>query len=222
VIPLAIQRITYPATSEYWSKQDYTSLNMMITKVLKYTSLLLVFAGLGVFFFSEGMMTTLFKKDFASSVIPLQVLLIGTVIRGCIAQPIGASLTGIGRPDLILKISGFIMITNVALNILLIPRIGITGAAIATTVSLVAGSLINFFLITKKLFIKVDGKWFLKLSGIAFVSIVLFWTGSHFMNKYLLGSLVLLCLLFIQFAVLLTKKERQEIWSLSCSFLHHR
>lgn len=218
LIPSSIQKITYPATSEYWSKLNHTTLNNMINRSIKYSSLILVFIGLGVFFFGNYIITSLFGKDFGISFLPLQVLLIGTVIRGGIAQPIGASLTGIGRPDLVLKLTGVMLMINVLLNLLLIPRMGITGAAIATTVSLSVGAFINLALIVKTMLVKIDGVWFLKLLGIASASIVLFKIGIHFINPYLLGSILLLGYLVSMITLLLTKEDLIELKSLPCSF----
>lgn len=215
LIPLSIQKITYPATSEYWSKHNYSSLNRMINKVMKYCTVILVLMGLGVCFFAKGIFTIIFREDFAYSALPLQILLIGTVIRGSIAQPIGGSLSGIGRPDLSLKISAIMLIINVVLDIIFIPRIGIVGAALATAVSLTGGALVNLALVIKKLSIKTDILWFLKIFGIALISIVLFSFGTSFINPYLLGSIILIGYSAVVFTFLLTKEDKSMFRSLT-------
>ena len=222
LIPSSIQKITYPATSEYWSKQNHTALNSMINKSIKYSSLILVFIGLMVFFFGNDIMIFLFKKDFTASFVPLQILLIGTVIRGGIAQPIGATLTGIGRADLIFKLTAFMLVINALFNLLLIPRIGIIGAAIATSISLSTGALINLVLIVKNMSVKIDGGWLLKLLGIVITSLFLFKIGTHLINPYLLGSILLLAYLLFMLTLLLTKEDKTILKALSCSFLAHK
>jgi len=42
VFPQAIQTITYPATSEYWSKRDIRSLQKMLDESMKYTAIALM------------------------------------------------------------------------------------------------------------------------------------------------------------------------------------
>lgn len=222
LIPSSIQKITYPATSEYWSKQNHTALNNMINKSIKYSSLILVFIGLGVCFFGNCIITSLFRKDFSASFLPLQLLLIGTVIRGSIAQPIGASLTGIGRADLIFKLTAFMLVINVLFDLLLIPRIGIIGAAIATSISLSTGALINLVLIVKNMSVKIDGGWFLKLLGIVITSLFLFKIGTPLINPYLLGSILLLAYFLFMLTLLLTKEDKTILKALSCSFLAHK
>lgn len=214
LIPLSIQKITYPATSEYWSTRNYSDLNRMINKVMKYCTVILVLMGLGVCFFAKGIFTILFRKDFAYSALPLQILLIGTVIRGSIAQPIGGSLSGTGRPDLSLKISAIMLITNVVLDLILIPRIGIVGAALATAVSLAGGAIVNLALVIKHLSIKIDLLWFSKISGLALISVFLFYFGTTFINPYLLGSTILIGYSAVVFTVLLAEEDKSTFRSL--------
>lgn len=220
IIPLSVQKITYPATSEYWSKNNHTALNNMINKSMKYCTVILVLIGLGVGFFAEEIITIIFKEDFVYAVLPLQILLIGTVIRGSITQPIGGSLSGIGRPGLTLKIIAIIAAINLTLDIILIPKIGIVGAAIATTISLSAGAFIGIHLIIKFLHVKIDFKWFLKISGVAIIAIVLFGFGMSFVNPYLLGGAILIGYAILIFRFFLTEEDKDMFKSLTYSLIH--
>jgi len=141
IIPQAIQKITYPATSEYWSQNNHQALSSMIDKSMKYSACILLPLGLGVGFFSKEIVTVIFGGEFIYAALPLCVLLIARVIRGSTINPIGASFSGIGRPDIALKLDSLSAGINVALNILLIPRFGIVGAAVATTISLLVGTI---------------------------------------------------------------------------------
>jgi len=131
-------------------------------------------------------------------------------------------LAGIGRADLIFKLTAFMLIINALFDLLLIPRIGIIGAAIATSISLSTGALINLVLIVKNMSVKIDGGWFLKLLGIVITSIFLFKIGMHLINPYLLGSILLLAYLLFMLTFLLTKEDKIILKSLSGSFLAHK
>ena len=221
-IPLSIQKITYPATAEYWSSNNHTALNMMIDKTMKYCTLILLVIGLLIGFFANEIIIFLFKENFIHAVLPLQILLIGTVIRGCIAQPIGGSLSGIGRPDLELKISSFMMAINVTLDIILIPQIGIVGAAIATTISLIGGAVIHLYLVIRKLSIIIDFKWYLNISIVVFFAIVLFRLGYNLIDIYLLGGSILLIFLILVFNLFLTKEDMSTFKRLVFSTIINR
>ena len=215
LIPMSVQRITYPATSSYWSENNHVALNKMIDKTMKYCTVILVLIGLGVGFFARDIITTIFKENFVYAVLPLQILLIGTVVRGSIAQPIGGSLAGIGRPDLALKISALMMAINATLDIILIPQIGIIGAAIATTISLAGGAFINLVLVVKHLSIKVDIRWYLRILVVAIIAIILFRFGNVFVNPYLLGGAILIGYSILIFRFFLTEEDKDMFKSLT-------
>ena len=219
LIPLSIQKITYPATSEYWSNNNHSMLNNMIDKTMKYSTVMLLLIGLGVGFFAKEIIMIIFNEDFIHAALPLQILLIGTVVRGCIAQPIGGSLSGIGRPDLVFKIVTFMAVINITLNIILIPEIGIVGAAIATTISLVGGAFLNLYMVVKKLRIVLDIKWYLKISGVAICAIIIFRLGSYYANIYLLGVCILLVYLILVLKYFLTENDKQMFESLISSII---
>ena len=215
LIPLSVQRITYPATSSYWSENNHGALSNMLNKSMKYCTIILVLIGLGVGFFAKDIITIIFKEDFVYAVLPLQILLIGTVIRGSIAQPIGGSLSGIGRPGLTLKIIAIIATINATLDIILIPQIGIVGAAIATTISLSAGALINLGMVVKHLSIKFDVRWYLEILGVTLIAIVLFGFGMTFVNSFLLGGVILIGCSILMFKFFLTKEDKEMFKLLS-------
>ncbi|CAG0999537.1 Stage V sporulation protein B [Methanosarcinales archaeon] len=208
LIPSSIQRITYPATSAYWSENNHIALNNMLNKSMKYCTIILVLTGLGVGFFAQDIITIIFKKEFVSSTLPLQILLIGTVIRGSIIIPIGSSFAGIGRPGIDLKIIAIIAIINLILDIILIPQIGIAGAAIAATISLSVGAFVGLYLVIKFLRIKIDISWFLKIFGIVPIAIFLFKFGIFFINPFLLGGAILIGYSILIFEFFLTKEDK--------------
>ena len=207
-VPMSIQMVTYPATTEYWEKANYGALNKMVDKSVKYSACILLPIGLAVGFFAKDIIILIFGVDFVYVVLPLQILLVGTVIRGVVAQPIGGSLAGIGRPDLSFKISVIMATMNIPLNIIFIPRFGISGAALATTISLIVGSIILLLLTIKLLSIKIDAKWHVRFAGLGFVAIILFESGRGFVNQYLLGCFIILFFFILIYIFFLTEEDR--------------
>lgn len=207
IIPQAIQTITYPATAEYWSKNYNSALQTMIDKSMKYTACLLFPIGLSVGFFSKEIITIMFGDAFVSSVLPLQILIVGTVIFGLI-KAIGGSVTAVGRPDLGLKVVVISAAINITLNFLLIPYFGIIGAAIATVVSLSINALLILILTIKILKIRIDFQWYVKMFGMTFLAILLL-NYLEFVERYLVGTLILFIYAFIIIALFLTKEDKK-------------
>ena len=207
-VPQSIQMITYPATSEYWSKDKRESLNKMIDKSMKYSACILLPVGLAVWFFAKDIITFLFGDEFIYAVLPLQILLIGTVINGIICRPIGGSLAGVGRPELELITVGISSAVNIMLNVLLIPILGIVGAAISTSISLSTVSALYLLFVIKDLHVGFDFKWFFKAFGIVTILIAVFINFSK-INKYI--GIILLCICIILFLKFLIVKEDRQL-----------
>ena len=191
LIPQAIQTIIYPATSEYWATNNHSALQTMIGKSMKYTACVLLPIGLGVGFFAEEIITTIFGEGFSYAVLPLQILLVGTIINGAVQRPIGSILYSIGRPDLNLRIFAGAAIANIILNLLLIPYLGIMGAAVATTTSFLIIVYLILLYTTKMTKVVIDYAWFAKIGFVAVACIVIYYFLGN-INCYFVGGLVII------------------------------
>lgn len=207
VIPQAIQTVSYPATSEYWSKKNMPGLQKMLDKSMRYSALALMPAGLAIGLFAEDMVVSIYGQGFQQSAIPLQILLIGTVIFGVGCTSIGGLLAGINRPDLSLKAAGISAAINVMLNIVLIPKLGISGAAIATCTSLITMTLIFGFMAKQTISIKMDLRWFAYGTIAALLGSLTFIAGIQFINKYILGLAILIIYAAIVLAIILKRDD---------------
>ena len=89
------------------------------------------------YFFIDLILT----KDYANSYIPLMILLVGYIIY---APYISVAFTfgGMGKVHIPFRISAFITILNIVFNVLLIPHFGVSGAAIASSLSLIFGFIL--------------------------------------------------------------------------------
>jgi len=221
-IPQAIQRVTYPATTEYWSNNNRAGLNKMINKSMKYSACLLSLIGLGVGFYAKEIITFVFGKEFIYAALPLCVLLIARVIRGGTIVSIGGSLAGAGRPGLSLKTDAISATANIVLNILLIPAFGILGAALATAISLILGTIVFLIFIVKTLSVQIDVKWYMQITGLALTVVILFFIGGKFINHYLLGLIILSIYTAMIIKFFITKEDREMFKSLTCSLIHRR
>jgi len=219
LVPHAFQRITYPATSEYWSQNNHQALRIMIDRSMKYSACILLPLGLGLGFFAEEIITILFGQEFIYAALPLCILLIVRVIGGSTSNPVGGSITGAGRPDIVLKLNALSCGINIVLNILLIPRYGITGAAIATTISLLAQAAIYLILMSRILRVRIDIKWYARAMGFACIAIALFLIGIKLINPYIVGGIILCGFIILVFKVFLTKEDRATLGSLARSLV---
>ena len=212
LVPQAIQMISYPATSEYWTNNNNAALQMVVNKSMKYTAYILIPIGLGIGFFADDIVILIFGKGFLYAIPPLQILIVGSVFFGIFIS-IGSVLTGVGRPDLSLKINSVGAIINIILNLSLIPFFGISGAAFATVTSYIIIIFLSIHYMIKIGQIKIKVQPYIQLSLIAIVAVA-FFILLNWINAYLIGFLILISYIITIFVFVLTEEDKKIFTSL--------
>lgn len=134
LVPSAIQMSLLHTSSEMWSKREYIKIDQISSKLMSYTSSLLVLLTLGLVVLSKPFIRVYFGIEFLDAVQPLNILLIGSFAFG-LSRIVSPILQGKGELFLVIKCTFIAVILNVSLNWILIPMYGISGAAIATSIS---------------------------------------------------------------------------------------
>ncbi len=131
---LSFSRIFAPIISELWEKGDHVELMTQFKTVSRWVFTLSVPVFCLYILFAPGLLN-IFGDAFPRGTLALRVLALGQLVNA-IVGPIGFILTMTGRQKLNLINSILLAASNIALNILLIPKYGITGVVLATTFSL--------------------------------------------------------------------------------------
>ncbi|MBI2547972.1 flippase [Candidatus Woesearchaeota archaeon] len=130
----AISTVFFPMVSELWAKKDLNRITWGIVKLYNYSFWIMVPLGMIMFIFPQEIILLLFGSDYLSGVRAMQILAIGALVLSLNAIN-QASLNGLGKPEKITKIYVIAALFNFFGNLLLIPRYGIVGAAVTTTIS---------------------------------------------------------------------------------------
>ncbi len=133
VVPMAIQGMFIHSASKLWSERKLRTIDRMASKTTRYTLMLSALLAMGVAVLAEQFIPLYYGPGFENAVLPLLLLLPGTIAFAVI-RPSYAIGQGSGTLKPIVLATGVAAVVNVALNFLLIPRFGIVGAAIATSV----------------------------------------------------------------------------------------
>jgi O-antigen/teichoic acid export membrane protein len=190
LLPSAIQRITYPLTSEMWGMKKISELHHMLNLSLRFSTAIICFGSLLLVFFGKQIILILFTTEFSQAYIPLVILLIGSTIRG-IMTSIGSTVAGIGKPGVDLIPTILMCVIWITLDILLIPYFGIIGVAISATISLTFGSLIGLYYIKKCISICFNWKWYFKTTILIISCISTYWILSFILVSEINGILIL-------------------------------
>lgn len=150
-----------------------------------------------LFLFPEAVLNILFGPRYVPASTALQILAFGVFI-GTITGPNGATLVTIGKTKLILMDSLASTITNIFLNVLLIPKFGIVGAAYASAVSVILMTLLVSLQIYQAHKIHPVTKNYVKPAMISLILVfIIYLFATNFIGVISIWMLLLLFVLFL-------------------------
>lgn len=130
-IPAVLSTVIF-ARSAVSKHEKYFSLH--VAQLLRVSFVIVIIVALLVFLFSKWIVVCLYGIKFYESETVLNLLLPGVVIL-TVFKVMNMDLAGKAKPWIALKAMVPALIVNVVLNIVMIPRFGADGAAIASTLS---------------------------------------------------------------------------------------
>lgn len=152
VLSQAVSTVLLPRLSQL--HQDAAKQQELTSLVSRWVFAVSVVAALLLASLAAPLILLLFGRDYSLAISTLLWLLPGVVL-GSVARILSNDLAARGRPDLNLYVSLVVVSVNISLNLLLIPRMGITGAAIATTLAYSFNAVIKVWLYNRF----VSGRW---------------------------------------------------------------
>ncbi|MGH9794345.1 MAG: oligosaccharide flippase family protein, partial [Candidatus Acidiferrales bacterium] len=129
-VPLAYFQGLFPALSRTWS-EGATALRVLAERSLRLCAIVAVPIGVGGTLLAEPIIARLFGAQYAESAAPLKLLVwsaVLVILRGSYRHGLNAA----GLQNLDLRCAVVSCALNVGLNVALIPRFGVMGAAAAT------------------------------------------------------------------------------------------
>jgi len=98
--------------------------------------------GVLLYFLGGWLIYLLFGSEFVDSAAPFIWLIPGVVLLS-FARILSNFFSGIGKPEINTYVASFTTILNIGLNIYLVPKLGVVGAAIATSITYASNMLIK-------------------------------------------------------------------------------
>lgn len=135
--PGAVGTIIY-ARTPILSAEDA---NASTPRICRNTLFLTILAALVMFALGKPIIALFFGSAFLPALKPFWILLPGVVALS-IDMVLGNEITGRGKPLIGTIVAGVSLIVNIPMNIILIPRMGIAGAALASTVAYVVDAIV--------------------------------------------------------------------------------
>jgi O-antigen/teichoic acid export membrane protein len=138
---VSFTKIFAPVISELWEKNDTVELEASFKTVTKWIFSLGFPVFLVIMLFAPALLL-IFGEEFPAATTTLRLLAIGQILNAAVG-PIGFIMSMTGRQKLNLVNSIVLAGINIALNVILIPRYGIAGAGLATSVSIALLNLVR-------------------------------------------------------------------------------
>lgn len=146
-IQFAVNSIAAPTIASLYAEDDLTALRKYIKYIGVINAAFAIPITLFIIVFSEPLLN-LFGAEYTSGTVLLPILAVGQLVNA-LAGPVMYILNMTGKEKLSQRIMIWMTGLNIILNVVLIPRYGIVGAAIATTISMVTWNVIAAFYVYK-------------------------------------------------------------------------
>ena len=189
----AIVGVLFPLTSELWAKNQKILLGAGMEIVYKYLMVTILPAAFVMVSFANIIISVFFGEQYIAADATLKILSFGMIFANLYGINSGFFL-GIGKPQIntIILFSGAIF--NFLLNLILVPLIGIVGAAIATAISYILMMVFGLIKIKKLVKIKLPIKIWVKtlMAGVIFTFLIWSLKKLIFLNVWLEMAIVLM------------------------------
>ena len=159
-IPMALVASLYPRFSQYFA-EDKEKLKQLFLDSLRYLLIIAIPISVGIAILSRDIILLFFTAKYAPSILPLRILIISLVFS-FISFPIGSFLNAVNKQNVQTGITAVILFFNFTLNLILIPRLGAVGAAIAALSGNILLAALGYFYVVKLMAIRQ--KYILKLT----------------------------------------------------------
>lgn len=212
-VPLALVAALYPRFSEYFER-DQGRLAYVFERGIKYLLIMVLPIVVGISLLAKDIVLSVYTAEYLNSIVPLQILLAG-LIFSYVSFPIGAFLNACGRQTTQTAIVGIVLALNVILNLIFIPRFGVTGAAVAALAGNILLTALGYAAVPRVT--RIHHGWLAKTAlqvclAAAVMGVFVWWVNqlSHFTVAILTGAAVYPIMLLATRAVT-TQQIREAI-----------
>ena len=206
-----------PVATSLFSRGLMSEMKRVYAIVSKWVLFLTFPLFLTLFLNADVLFLFLYGSEYASAVLPFRVITVGYLFRDSFGPSQGA-LIAMGRTKTMFIIVSVIAATNLCLNILLIPRMGMEGAALSMVATLCVAALLRWGVLYKISGIHPFKRNFFKpaLSSLLMIGGVQIILERFVVIKaWMLPFILILYTLIYVFSMVITKSiDEEDIWML--------
>lgn len=219
-LPVALSASVYPVVSELYIK-DKQEIARLFYKSWHYLLLLAAPICFGILALARPIIMLVYGPDYAPSVPVLSFLLPG-MLFAFLALVNGSFLNAINRQKIQTLVIGISLILSISLNIVLLPRMGIMGAAVASLISHSIFCFLGYFFLRKFIGVRFIEllKSMVAIVGSAIVmglAVYFLSTKINFLFTIPIGAMIYVGLLFLSggLSLEMLKSTKIKLWQKS-------
>ncbi|MBI2079928.1 flippase [Candidatus Micrarchaeota archaeon] len=172
VFPVAIGTIFFPLASEA-GFEDKEKLKRITDLSIKWIAMACIPMVIVFVIFSSELLRLLYGQIYEKGALVLSIFSLALFVRA-LTMPLNSTMAALGKLDIQMRIISLLAVVNIVLNIMMIPRFGIIGAAIASLIALSISTVLFVYYYKKILQVKIEFNfWKLFLAGL--IVLVLVW-----------------------------------------------
>ena len=203
--------IYIPIISQLYSKKLTNELKrsyIILTKWIFLATLPIFFV---LFLFPDVVLNLLFGSRYMDAAVALQILAFGYFLNICLGFTYNTLLV-LGKSKFLMLTFVISAITNIILNMILIPPMGIIGASIASAFSIIVAKILNMIELYRFFEVHPFVKNYLKVTGMSVVFLFVFYIIRNLvtMSFWMFMALFLLFLISYGLSVLFAKSFEEE------------
>lgn len=150
----AVATTLFPSVSQWATENQTDRIEAAIPPALGFSLLFVIPALPGGYLFGDDILRLVFSPEVAIAAPALAILLVGKIPEA-VNSVVGRTLLGLNRPRATAISATVFVGVNLGLNVLLVPRFGLVGAALATTSAFAVNTGLNTLLLSQQLTIRV-------------------------------------------------------------------
>jgi O-antigen/teichoic acid export membrane protein len=152
---MALHTVLYPKISNWNAEGNRTAIETALAKAFTYSLILAIPACIGGCIFGEPLLYFLYGASFIAGTTSFYILLLVQIAN--VFMYLGTmSLNALDKPREAFWVTALASLANIVLNIILIPVLGITGAAIATLISMTLNAAVALYFLSKLITVKLE------------------------------------------------------------------
>lgn len=156
-VTMAMHTVLYPKIS-YWNANNMiTKIEYSLSRAFTYSLILAIPVCIGGWILGDKMLYFFYGASFVAGASVLGILLIVQIVNVFMFL-LSTSLNAVDKPKDTFKVTAIASTINIILDIILIPTIGIQGAAIATLVTMIVNSVLAYYALSKVIDVKIEKK----------------------------------------------------------------